>query len=191
MDHKYWVYAWKWSIWWGSFQMDQKYMMIFAWEWFEFHRIFKISKILNFIRVNVHFKPCSYQVSFRVGADRFPASNIPSWSKFSQCRLFISRTYLTSDPNRQYRSSFLGFRSRTRFRVACGPKGRTPFSFAPKRCRIKFWVWLWSSKIQKSHVILRRRRGKCIYRKFLAFNRLLSKITCFLEFLTGTIRFRI
>ena len=75
--------------------------------------------------------------------------------------------------------------------VARGPKGRTPFSFAPKRCRIKFWVWLWSSKIQKSHVILRRRRGKRIFKNFLAFNRLLRKITCFLEFLTGTIRFRI
>ena len=97
-----------------SFEMDQKWINVFK-KWIEFHRIFKISEILKFIRVNVHFKPCSYQVSFRVGADRFPASNTPSWSKFSQCRLFISRTYLTSDPNRQYRSPILGYNSGKRF----------------------------------------------------------------------------
>jgi len=88
---------------------------MYLWNKIEFHRILKISKILNFTRANVHFKPCPYQVYFRVEADRFPASNIPSWSKFSQCRLFISRTYLTSDPNRQYRSPILGHNSRTRF----------------------------------------------------------------------------
>ena len=61
----------------APFEMDQKRINVFK-KSIEFHRIPKVSEILDFIRVNVHFKPCCYQVSFRVGADRFPASNIPS-----------------------------------------------------------------------------------------------------------------